>query len=165
MGWFSPLLTSSLVVLSLGLDVDLIVRAPGDLPCKTVKWNTCQFPFQWEYLPTENQDDLPHHAQVPGSNILWLHQAPIHQRSCLVQNYRGALRRLPSWLPATKPGSVQVINFYPWRSGLCKEAWSSMLNSMFTRDHRGNSHQAGDKWLKDCNSCSCQQVRFFHWWG
>ena len=55
MGWFSPLLTSSLVVLSLGQDVDLVVRAPGDLPCKTVKWNTCQFPFQWEYLPWETR--------------------------------------------------------------------------------------------------------------
>ena len=118
-----------------------------------------------ENIFPEKQDDLPHHAQVPGSNILRLHQAPIHQRSRLVQNYHGALRRLPIWLPATKPGSVQVINFYPWRSGLCKEAWSSMLNSMFTRDHRGNSHQAGDKWLKDCNSCSCQQVRFFCRWG
>ena len=32
------------------------------------------------------------------------------------------------------------------------------MRNNFFRDHRGNSHQVGDKWLKDCNSCSCQQV-------
>ena len=58
MGWSCPLfLTCSLVVLSLGVDLDQVVRspgshldqavrAPGSQPCKTVKWNTCQFPFQ-----------------------------------------------------------------------------------------------------------------------
>ena len=69
MSWSSPLLTSLLVALCLGhkkqdlfvrapdLEQDLVVRAPSlekvvrapadsSPSCKTVKWNTCQFPFR-----------------------------------------------------------------------------------------------------------------------
>ena len=28
-------------------------------------------------------------------------------------------------------------------------------NSCSCKDHRGFTHQVGDKWKKECNSCSC----------
>ena len=121
MGWSCPLfLTSSLAVLSLSQDLDQVVRAPGTHPCKTVKWNTCQFPFQWETPPLLSWSRVDFLHQVPGTNILRVHQVPIDQWSCLVQNHGWNLRGLPVNLPGTKPGYVQVVNLEQLKPYLSK---------------------------------------------